>query len=108
MVTASGSTSKWFKIEVLEGSNLPNDLTFTTSLVVPPGMVYDLYVYSGDASAPDCFSMPFDGTGDPLQVALTWPDSFGSDDSLFFAIEVRYVSGFNCTEQWTLTVQGHT
>jgi hypothetical protein len=105
-----GTTSRWFAINVQEGSNFSNQLSFTATLDVPPGMIYALFVYSGDAANPDCLAVPFQGDGSPPAVSLYWGDTFGSDDGLWFAIEVRYQQGSLCgnAAEWTLSVEGHT
>ena len=110
---ATGTTSRWFKLYIHEGVSsvisFP-DLSYKATLEVPPGMKYDLYSYLGDGSTPDCNGNPLQGVGDPEVVAEKWSDSAGSDDSLWFTFEVRYVSGGLCdsTSQWKLTVEGNT
>jgi hypothetical protein len=106
--SVSGSSSKWFKLYVHEGSNLINGMSFTVTLQSPPGMDYDLYVYQGDASMPNCFATPTHALGDPETFMDSWSDSFGSDDSRWYILEVRYISGMDCTSKWTLTVSGNT
>jgi hypothetical protein len=110
VTTASGNTSRWFRIHVLEDSNFSNPLSYTASLVSPAGMNFDLYVYRGDDTAPDCFASGTKGVGTPEAVTERWDDSFGSEDGTWFIIEVRYQSGTACGDDatWTLSVAGHT
>lgn len=113
MRTASGTTSKWFRIFVAEGvSSIISypALSYTVTLASPPSTKYDLYVYDGDGNAPDCLGNAKKGVGTPESVSDKWGDSVGSDDGKWIAIEVRYVSGDACGpgDTWNLTVEGHT
>jgi hypothetical protein len=56
--TVNGTTSRFFKVLVAESFNMSAPLSYTATLVSPPGMVFDLYVYPGDASAPDYTAAP--------------------------------------------------
>ncbi len=109
--TATGHTSKWFKIFVAEGvSSLISypQLSYTATLESPAATNYDLYVYPGGSGSVDCGASPLHGAGSPEQVSQTWGDSIGSDDGTWFAIEVRHVDGDDCSSDWTLSFEGHT
>lgn len=109
--TATGTTSKWFKVLVVDTLTpfACDPVSFTATLDSPPGMDFDLYVYQGDASLPSCVVGPAHATGDPDTLAVDWNDGNGNDNR-WYAIEVRYVSGEACgaEAQWTLQVKGHT
>jgi hypothetical protein len=84
--------------------------SFTATLDTPPGADFDLFVYEGDASNPDCFAAPILATGVPESASDQWPDGTFSTDDRWITLEVRYISGPACTPsaKWTLTVAGHT
>jgi len=108
--TLTGTTSAWFKVFVNEGSNFSNQLSYTATLVSPPGMIFRLFAYTGDSRMTQCLGTAIQATGMPPSVSATWPDNFGSDDGIWVSFEVRYESGQQCdpAPKWTLTVQGHT
>ena len=87
-----------------------HDESYTATLKSPPGMPFDLYVYTGDASSPNCLATPVLGSGTPESVSDQWPDVVFQDDSRWITFEVRSVSGQPCTPtaKWTLTVVGNT
>lgn len=117
-ITKTGSTSKWFKVHITEesGSIIEEDLSYTVTLISPPGMDYDLYVHqSGQDQPQDCNVNP--KVGQPQNGAEVVSDSWdddqgfgGEDDPVWLSIEVRHVSGGECgpNAEWTLTVKGHT
>jgi hypothetical protein len=108
--TATGSTSKWFKVLVHDPVNLGFDNeSYTATLQSPAGMDFDLFAYDGDASAPDCFAAAVQAAGNPESITESWSDGLGNDDR-WITLEVRYVSGQLCgaAAKWTLTVEGHT
>ncbi len=115
-VTRKGDSSKWFKVHIQEQDSgiSETDLSYTVSLVSPPGMNYDLRVYQGPQEGnPDCNATPMNGAGTPESVSNSWDDDQGfggEDDSSWLNIEVVYVSGSACgpNAEWTLTVQGNT
>jgi hypothetical protein len=112
--TANGITSRWFHIYVSESVSDPLNfpqLSYTATLSSPPGMDYDLYVYTGDDQGPNCQDTPVKGTGNPETVTNTWGDTIAVEDGTWLALEVRYVSGSACDPQdddWTLAIEGHT
>ncbi len=116
--TASGMTSKWFKIHITEevSSIFEEDLSYTVKLTSPPNMDFDLFVHEGPQDGnPDCNAPAKKGTpsGNDETVSAEWDDSQGlggKDDSLWLNIEVRYVSGMECdaAATWQLSVKGHT
>ena len=97
-------------MQVQEGSNFKTQLSYTATLVSPPGMLFQLFAYTGDATQLNCLADAEVAFGDPPSISLTWPDDYGSDDSTWFSLEVRYIDGELCNPapQWTLTVKGHT
>lgn len=113
--TASGTTSKWFKVHVQEtdSSIFASDLSYSVTLSSPAGMDYDLYVRQGPEDGnPDCGAAEKKGSpsGGGEMVSDSWNDDQGlggEDDSLWLCIEVRYVSGSSCNAQWSLTVVGN-
>jgi hypothetical protein len=108
--TATGTTSKWFKVRVMDEVNWPGSERFKATLTSPPGMNFDLIVYQGEieVNAPDCFASGVRGQGTPESFTTTWNDRTGPDDHLWFIIEVRHVGGTACGEdaEWTLAVEG--
>jgi hypothetical protein len=110
--TAKGATGRWFKVKVNEAVSSIIDypqLSYTATLVVPPGMDFDLFEYDGDASKPGCGGNPKHAVGSPASVSDTWSDTVASDDTRWITLEVRYISGDICPlEEWALTVKGHT
>lgn len=111
--TATGDTSRWFHVYVAEAVSSIIDyppLSYTATLTSPPGMDYDLYVYTGDVNGPNCLAQGVKGTGQPEQVSATWGDTIGSEDGTYVTFEVRYVSGSACGPQsmWSLQIAGNT
>jgi len=110
--TFSGSTSRWLKVLVNDSIafGISHNESYTATLQSPPGMLFDLYAYTGDATAPNCLATAVLGSGDPESVSDSWPDVVLQDDSRWITFEVRSVSGQPCTSgaQWTFTVVGNT
>ncbi|WP_437600579.1 hypothetical protein [Sorangium sp. So ce590] len=110
METATGTTSRWFKVRVIDEANWPTSERFKATLTSPPGMNFDLIVYQGEieVNAPDCFVSGVRGQGTPESFTTTWNDRIGPDDHRWFILEVRHVDGTACGEEakWTLTVEG--
>jgi hypothetical protein len=114
----TGATSKWFLIWIEERASgvSETDLSYRVALTSPAGMNYDVIVHQGPQDgAPDCNAPPVTGQleGGAEVVAASWDDDQGiggEDDSVYLAIEVRWISGTECSlqDQWTLTIQGHT
>jgi hypothetical protein len=107
--TLNGTTSKWFKLRINEGSNFINDLSYVVTLQSPPGMDFDLYEYVGDGAATNCLGNAIHAMGDPESVSDAWSDSIGTDNGRWISLEVRYISGSACgaDAKWTLTAEGH-
>ncbi|MCA9597320.1 MAG: hypothetical protein KC776_28595 [Myxococcales bacterium] len=101
--SAQGNTSKWFVAHSDECSNCCADVEARIHLDVPPGINYDLYLWSSCGAMIDASTQPA-GQSEAL-TTFTGDDCFGSDDSFDYTIEVRYVSGSSC-DSWTLTVDG--
>lgn len=113
MRMASGNTSKWFVIFVKEGVSSIIDypaLSFTATLQSPGKMDYDLFLYTGDFTNPDCAAAPEKALGLPESISKKWGDTLGTDDGTWYVLEVRYISGDACgnSDLWTLNVTGHT
>lgn len=115
-VVVTGTTSEWLLIliEEKDSSIFDADLSYTASLASPSGMNYDLFVHQGPQDGPpNCsaaakLGMP---SGGQEVVSDKWDDDQplgGEDDSVFLSIEVRHISGTNCTAPWTLTIEGNT
>lgn len=110
-VTRRGSTSRWFKINIAEDAGSTDQVSYTVRLASPPGMNWDLYVYSGDRDGPNCFASGMKGYGSPEEeVTDSWPDILIFETNRWISIEVRYASGVACGSDaaWTLTVEGNT
>jgi hypothetical protein len=110
---ATGTTSKWLAVEVMEQNNLPVSLSFKATLSSPPGIVFQLFAYQGNVSNPLCGVTPTAGTGTPSVVDETWPDHWGFDDSTWWVLEVRHISGgenaaCDPSATWTLSIDGNT
>jgi hypothetical protein len=105
----NGTTSKWFKLRINEGSNFINDMSYVVTLQSPPGMDFDLYEYVGDGMATNCLGDAIHAMGDPESVSDAWGDSIGTDNGRWISLEVRYISGSACGPgaKWTLTAEGH-
>ena len=108
--TAKGTKAAWYKVLVTEDSLLSKDLSYTATLVSPPGLVFQLFAFNGNASTPNCLAEALVAVGNPPSVTSTWEDVFNSDDDKWITFEVRYISGEVCdpAPEWTLTVTGHT
>lgn len=99
--TRTGRAGAWFRGRTNECSNCPARLEVSFTLAVPPGVDYDLYVYSACGGAVLGRSLLLEGQTD--RVSLSRSGDFGSD-SFNWWVEVRYVRGGSCAP-WTLTVQ---
>lgn len=108
--TVKGTKAAWFKVLVHEDSLLSNSLSYTATLIPPPGLVFQLFAFEGDGSSPNCLGEALVAVGDPPSVSGSWSDAFASDDDRWIGFEVRYISGEACdpAPEWTLTVKGHT
>ncbi|WP_437317947.1 hypothetical protein [Sorangium sp. So ce385] len=108
-LTVTGTTSKWFKIKVIDWEDEASSEHFRATLTSPPGMNFDLIVYEGGLDAPDCFASGVRGQGTPESFYATWDDFPILDDHRWFSLEVRHVEGTTCGDDaaWTLTVSGN-
>ncbi|WP_438007937.1 hypothetical protein WME89_04000 [Sorangium sp. So ce321] len=105
----TGTTSKWFKVFVVDKTNSPSYEHFTATLTSPPGMNFDLIVYEGDIDGTDCFASGERALGTiDESFTTTWDDFPIVDDDRWFSLEVRHVAGTACGSEatWTLTVEG--
>ena len=71
--TLNGTTSKWFKVHINEGSNFINDFKYQVILQSPPGMDFDLYEYVGDGAATNCLGDAIHAMGEPESVSFRPP-----------------------------------
>jgi hypothetical protein len=112
VVNTNGIGSKWLKVRIAETDSgvLETDLAYEVRLTSPPGMNYDLYVRQGAQDGPqNCSATEVKGSGTPESVSDSWDDDQGiggEDDSVWLSVEVRYVSGNDCSTQWSLNVIG--
>ncbi|WP_437335876.1 hypothetical protein [Sorangium sp. So ce394] len=108
-LTVTGTTSKWFKIKIVDLDDEASSEHFRATLRSPPGMNFDLIVYEGGLDAPDCFASGVRGQGTPESFYATWDDFPILDDHRWFSLEVRHVDGTTCGDDaaWTLTVSGN-
>jgi hypothetical protein len=108
--TVKGTKAAWFKVLVTEGSSFSNDLSYTATLISPPGLVFQLFAFNGDGAMPNCLGEALVAVGNPPSVSSKWPDNSGPDDQRWITFEVRYISGEVCdpAPEWTLSVKGHT
>ena len=108
MVT--GTTSAWFKVFVHEAYIFSSKISYTATLVSPPGMVFRLFAYMGDGMMTKCLGAAIQGTGMPPSVSDSWDDNANVQDGRWISLEVRYESGQQCNPapKWTLTVKGNT
>jgi len=99
--TANGEG--WYKVYLKEcDSHNNNPLKIKAVLTVPPGVDYDLYLYSPCGHLLD-FSNNHN-LGASETVTYTRMDT-NNDDSQWFYLEVRYYSGSSCFN-WRLDVYG--
>ncbi len=77
------------------------EMSVNIELDVPPGLDYDLYVYS---PCDELIASSTGGHGETEQIRLVWSDGSGDDDERFF-IEVRYYDANRCDE-WRLRTWG--
>jgi hypothetical protein len=113
-----GTASAWFNVEVWESLDniFEDDLSYRVTLESPPGADYDLYVHESSqvhdgGSGPNCgvaaSGVTINGATETVQHGYDDDQGIGGlDDTLWLAIEVRHVSGSDCSMPWILTVQG--
>jgi len=97
----------WFRIYLEECNFIMGevDLNMQIALQSPSGVNYDLYVYDDNCNLIDSSINPTE----PDTIALTIHDNFlpPQDDSQYFRVEVRMISGIS-NSYWTLDVNGNT
>ena len=100
----SGRTSKWFRAGAQDcsSSQCGSTLKHRVSLQSPPGVDYDLYVYSDCSTLLGSSTM---GTGALDQVVVSRADQGGTSESFTYLVEVRHVAGASCRD-WLLTDEG--
>lgn len=99
---AHGYGEAWYKVSVKECSNWINSLYFKATLSMPSGMDYDLYLYGPCGTL---LKQSENGAGVTETIKYSWGDSYGSDDTRWMYLEVKYFSGSNCG-QWQLHTYG--
>ncbi|APR77510.1 Hypothetical protein A7982_02857 [Minicystis rosea] len=113
MRTATGDTSRWLKVQVVESVSSIFDfpsLSYTATLTSPPSTSYGLFVYMGDDVSATCSGSAKQGIGNPAIVTDSWGDTLTVDDTTWLTLEVRYLSGGACgpSNEWTLNIEGNT
>jgi hypothetical protein len=116
VLSASGTGQEFFRLRVTEDNHSPlgEALELKTTLAVPQGSDFDLYVYiDTNVDTTPCPLQPAqasaNGPGTTEETILTWGDGItgsGNDDSRDVVVEVRF-GGFACNGEWTLTLQGN-
>jgi len=107
----SDRVERWYWIEVEECDDIGwPSLEFYARLIPPAGTDWDLYLYSSDIAG-NCGGLldsSLLGTGMTDTVHHgPWGDNWGTDDTSYFCIEIRYYSGGSCSN-WTLQTRGKT
>lgn len=119
--TASGTTSTWITVPVVEGDTGPFAITgrsmrVRATLTSPTGVDFDLYAYvSNDLSKRECSLVAQSSrrTTPTDTVNLEWGESNGglsngSRDDANVTFEIRRVSGTcDATTTWTLNIEGN-
>lgn len=102
----NGLGEKWVRARIAENNSgiTTVNLTGTITLVSPPGMDYDLYVYCLSCGGTLAGSSASSGT-DVVEVRRN--DTLGTDESFDVLIEVRFSNG-NSPANWNLTIAGNT
>ena len=103
VATRTGTRTTWFRGRLNECSSCPASLNGRLTLRGPPGVDYDLFVYSACGRLIGS-SQRLAGVDDTY--TLTGGGSFGSDSSDFF-VEVRWFSGASCMP-FTLTFEARS
>lgn len=100
--TASGNRSAWYSARAIENSVCFGTIEHRVTLTVPTGVNYDLYAYSACGTL---LASSTAGAGITEQLFASRSKT-ALDDSFYYWIEVRYVSGASCST-WGLTLAGH-
>jgi hypothetical protein len=111
-INDEGYSSEWLVLDLKETSKSITDspLLLEATLISPPGVNFDLYVYVADGGGKlECSRVTAQSTqasDQPEELKTSWDDSW-SDDSRKVVIEVRHVSG-GCDKsaRWKLNVRG--
>lgn len=111
---ATGTSSKWFKIYLVEASWSTVSMKIKAQLTSPPGVNFDLFLYapkSGSKTEQECKTVKI-ASEEPAgidTVSSEFNDGLTSDESRFVTLEVRHVSG-TCSEHapWSLAISGNT
>ena len=113
----TGTTAKWLSVRVGEDNSSlfgGQKLKLQATLVSPPGVNFDLYMYvNPNSDEQECASIlgsSVNTTGSD-SATIEWGEGSipnGSDDGRTVSIEVRYTSG-TCdpNTKWTLEVKGN-
>jgi len=100
--SSMGIGEAWYKVYIKECSNQLHSLKIRATLDVPSEIDYDLYLYSPCGTM---LASSENGAGVDESIEYTISDQWGSDDSRWFYLEVRYNSGSSCG-YWTLKTYG--
>ena len=98
----TGYGERWYKVYVKECSNCPADLRLRARLQSPANMDYDLYLYDGCGTLRASSTQ---GTGMLDETSYRFSDDYGSSDTRYVYIEIRYYSGSSCSN-WQLWTKG--
>jgi len=91
----------WYKVYIKDSSaSFLTPLRIKAILDVPFGIDYDLYLYSPCGTL---VAQSNNSSGLDEIIEYETPDNFGQDDSQWFYLEVRYVSGSYC-DKWKLDI----
>jgi hypothetical protein len=116
-LSASGDAPTWLKFQVAENSSsvIGENLSFTATLISPPGTDYDLFVFRGPpGGASGCGGAQGSSAnaGSSDSVSMDWGEggvANNADDGTTIAVEIRAKADM-CMPgvEWTLTVEGDT
>lgn len=97
----NGLRGAFYRMTATECSGCPGSMQHTINLGVPPGINYDLIIYS---TCGNVIASSANGTGSSESILLSIPKT-PNNDTFDYIIEVRYISGNSCG-QWSLLVFG--
>jgi len=107
-VSAVGFDEKWYRVTVREDDGAIDYLSATVSLVSPPGVDFDLYVYCASCGGSLAGDSETGGlTGHVDSVVVRKDDNFVGDDTFDVFVEVRHFTSNVCAS-WSLDVFGDT
>jgi len=102
VASRQSNRERWFRVRNEECASCSSPIRHVVRLTVPPGINYDLFVYSACGGA--LIGSSTAGTGATELVVVQRSDSPAGDDSFDYWVEVRYFSGSSCGN-WQLTIE---